>query len=132
MLLIRLILKKVAWKTGTNPTKDGQIMVLLKYLSNFCRTLEIPLSNCKINLVLTWSTKCFIVSTAVSNQGATFAITDTKLYGPFLALSTQYNTKLIDQLKSGFKRTINWNKHQSKVLIEKQNQYFDYLIYPSF
>ena len=57
-------------------------MVLLKYLSNFWRALEMPLINCNINLTLTWSANCLIVSTDVVNQGATFAMTETKLYIP--------------------------------------------------
>ena len=57
-------------------------MVLLKYLSNFWRALEMPLINCNINLILTWSANCLIVSTDVVNQGATFAMTETKLYIP--------------------------------------------------
>ena len=52
-------------------------MVPLKYLSNFWRILEMPLINCEITLLLTWS-----VSTDVANENATFAITDTKLYVP--------------------------------------------------
>ena len=59
------------------------------------------------------------MSDAVS-QTSTFAITDTKLYVPFVTLSTQDNAKLLHQLKSGFKRTIKWNKHQSKVRIQAQ------------
>ena len=51
-------------------------MVLLKYLNNFWRTLEMPLINCEINLILSWFANCPIVSTAALNQGATFAITD--------------------------------------------------------
>ena len=61
-----------------------------------------------------------------------FAITDTKLYVPVVTLSTQDNAKLLEQLKSGFKRTINWNKHQLKVSPERPNQYLDFLIDPSF
>ena len=89
-------------------------MVPLKYLSNFWRTLEIPLINCEINLILTWSENCVIVSTNAANQNATFAITDTKLYAPVVILLTQGNAKLLQQLKSGFKRVINWNKDLSK------------------
>ena len=89
-------------------------MVPLKYLSNFWRTLEIPLINCEINLILTWSENCVIVSTNAANQNATFAITDTKLYAPVVILLTQGNAKLLQQLKSGFKRVINWNKYLSK------------------
>ena len=59
-----------------------------------------PLINCEINLILTWPANCVIVSTAVANQGATFAITDTKLYVAVVTLSAQDNVKLLDQLKS--------------------------------
>ena len=65
-------------------------------------------------------------------QVPTFAITDTKLYDPVVTLSTQDNVKLLRQLKSGFKRTINWNKYRSKVTIQIQNQYLDYLNDPGF
>ena len=60
-----------------------------------------------------------------------FALTDTKRYVPVVTLSTQDNTKL-QQLKTGFKRTINWNKYQSKVSRQTQNDYLDQLIDPSF
>ena len=59
-------------------------------------------------------------------------LTGTKFYAPVATLSTQDNVKLLEQLKPGFKRRINWNKHQSKVSTEKQNQYLDFLIDPSF
>ena len=65
----------------------------------------------KLNLILTWSVNCVIVSTNVPNQGAISSITDTKLYVPVVTLQTQHNAKLLQQLKSGFKRTINWNKY---------------------
>ena len=89
-------------------------MVPLKYLSNFWRTLEMLLINCEISLILTWSTNCVIVSTKVANQNATFETTDTKLYVPVVTLSTHDNFKLLQQLKSGFKRIISWNKYLSK------------------
>ena len=60
------------------------------------------------------------------------AITDTKLYVLVVTLSTQDNAKLLEQLKSGFKRTINWNKYEPKVTVEQQNQYLDFLINPGF
>ena len=71
-------------------------------------------------------------SNAAVNKATTFARTDTKLYVPFVTLSTQDNAKLFQQLKSGVKRTINWNKYQPKVSAEIQNQYLDILIDPSF
>ena len=96
----------------------------LKYLSNFWRTLEVSLINCEINFILTWSNKCVLSN---DTKATTFPITDTKLYVPVVTLSTQDNAKLLQQLKSGFKRTINWNKYQSKVKIQAQNPYLDYL-----
>ena len=90
-------------------------MVPLKYLSNFWRTLEIPLINSEVNLILTWSANCFIVSSNVANWNATFTITETKLYVLLVVtLSTQGNAKLITQLKSGFKITIRTNIYQNQ------------------
>ena len=107
-------------------------MVPLKYLTNFRRTLEMPLIICEIILDLNWSKNCFIVVNN-SNQDTTYSITNTKVYVPVATLSTQYVAKLLDeQLKSGFKRTINWNKHQSKISTGRPNQYLDYLMDPSF
>ena len=68
----------------------------------------------------------------IANQAATFSITDAKLYVPVVTSSTQDNAKLLEQLKSDFKRTINWNKYQAKVSAEGVNQYLDFLIDPSF
>ena len=89
-------------------------MVPLKYLSNFWRSLEMPLINCEVNLILTWSADCVITYTNVANQVPTFAITEANLYVPVVTLSTQNNAKLLPQLKLGFKRTTNWNKYLSK------------------
>ena len=55
-------------------------MVPLEYLSNFWRIIEMPLINCEINLILIWPANYVVVSTTIANQGATFAITDTKCY----------------------------------------------------
>ena len=98
---------KVTGQTGDDGTKNVEIMVPLKHLSNFWRPLEMPLINCEIKLILTWSINCVISSTNVANQNATFAITDTKLYVPVVTSSTQDNAKLLQQLKSDFKRVIN-------------------------
>ena len=94
---------KMTGQTGNNGAKNVEIMVPLKYLSNFWRTLEMPLINCEITLLLTWSASCVIVSTDVANQNATFAITDTKLYVPVVTLSQQDNADLSEQLQSSFK-----------------------------
>ena len=79
-------------------------MVPLKYLHNFWRTLEIPLIHCEVELILTWSADCVIISANVANQNPTFTIPKTNLYVPGVTLSTQDNAKLLPQLKSGFKK----------------------------
>ena len=93
---------KITGKTRNNGiTKDVEIIVPLKYLSNFWRTLEMPLINCEVNLILTWSKDCVITNSTGEGK---FAITETKLYVPVVTLSTKYNEKLLQQLKSGFKK----------------------------
>ena len=62
---------------------------------------------------------------ALANQSATFPITDTKLFVQVVTLATQDNAKMLEQLKSGYKRTINWNKYQSKISTKRPNQYLD-------
>ena len=123
---------KITGRTGNNGTKDVEIMVPLNYLSNFWRTLEMPLINCEVNLILTWSSNCVLVATGVQNQNAILSITDTKLYVPVVTLSTRENTKFFQQLKSGFKREINWNKYLSKPELLAQNPNLNHLVELSF
>ena len=123
---------KMTGQTGDNGTKNVEIMVPLKYVSNFWSTLEMPLMNCEINLILTWNASCVIVSTNVANQNATFAITDTKLYVPVVTLSTQDNARLLQQVKYGFKRIIYWKKYLSKPELLAQNPSLNHLVEPSF
>ena len=85
--------------------------------------------NCEVNLILTWSSTCVITN---SNGAGAFAITDTKLYVPVVTLLTQENTKFLQQLKSGFKRVINWNKYLSKPELLAQNPNLNHLVEPSF
>ena len=75
------------------------------------------LINCGVNFILTWSANCFLVAGTVANQVSTnqVPITHTKIYVSVVILSTQDNPKLFEQLKPGFKRTIIWNIHQSKI-----------------
>ena len=89
----------------------------LRYLSNFWRNLEMSLINCEINLILIWSPNCVI---SEKNRVTTFLII------------VIINLKLLQQLKSSFQRTTNWNKYQSKVTIQRQNQYLDYFIFSNF
>ena len=108
--------------TGKTPAadneKDVEIMVPLKYLSNFWRTLEMPLINSEVSVILTWSSTCVITN---STGAGTFEITDTKLYVPVVTLSTKENAKLLQQLKSGFKRVINWSKYLLKPELLRRN-----------
>ena len=123
---------KFTGQTDDGGTKDVEIMVPLKYLSNFWRTLEMLLINCEVNFILTWSSTCVLVATGVLNQTATFTITGAKLYVPVVTLSTKENTKFLQQLKSGFKRVVNWNKYLSKPELLRRNPNLNHLVEPSF
>ena len=96
-------------------------MVPLKYLSKFWRTLEMPWINCEIILQLKWSNHCFLVAGTATNQKPEFKITHTRLYVSVVTLSRQDNAKLLKWLGSGFKKTIYWNKYQSKTTNQAQN-----------
>ena len=78
------------------------------------------LINCEMNLKLTWSKDCVITN---STRDGKFQITEAKLYVLVVTLSTQDNTKLLQQLKSGFKRIVNLNKYESRVKTFTQNRY---------
>ena len=134
---------------GDNTEQKVEIVVPLKYLSNFWRTLDMPLINCEINLILTWSENCVLTSKAtrdaVPAQGgnpavtrvnnptnARFKITDTKLYVPVVTLSTKDDNNFLEQLKSGFKRTIKWNKYRSEMTNQTKTNHLNYLIDPTF
>ena len=107
-------------------------MVTLKYVSNFWRTLERPLTNCEVNLILTWSADCALIYINIANQVPIFAITEVNLYVPAVTLSTQDSAKLLTQLKSGFKRTTSWNRYLSKPELLAQNWNLNHLVEPSF
>ena len=91
-----------------------------------------PLINCEIELILTCSADCVKIYTDVNNQVPTFTITETNLYVLVVTLSTQNNAKLLPQLKSGFKRTISWNKYLPKPELLAQNANLNHLIEPRF
>ena len=121
--------QKTTGVAGDNGTRNVEIMVSLKYLSNFWTTLEMPLINCKINLILIWSDKCVLPN---DTKATTIVITDTKLYVPFVTLSTQDNANLFEELKSGFQRTIIGNKYESKESVAAPKPYLDFIINPIF
>ena len=89
-------------------TQKYRNMGPLRYLINFWKTLEMPLVNCEISLILTSSEDCKLIYGSIDDQVPNFAITGTKFYVPIVTLSTQKNVKIIRSIK----RTINWNKYQ--------------------
>ena len=127
---------------------EFEIAIPLKYLGNFWRSLDIPLISCKITLILSWYEKCVLVGNALRNapdlqpdppiaaiESATdtiFEITDCKLYVPVVTLSAENDNKLLEQLKSGFRRSINWNKYMSQMSNQNKNNNLNYLIDPTF
>ena len=124
-----------------------KIVAPLKHLSNFWRSLNIPLINCEGELILTWFKNCVLIIKATreadydvnpvvrktdDSENAIFQVTDTKLYVPAVTLSKENDAKLLEQLKTGFKRTIKWSKYRSQITIQPQNNELNYLIDPTF
>ena len=122
---------------------DVEIVVSLKYLSKFWRTLDILLINCEVSLTLTWSENCVIRGTTtreavpdadpavagINNPtDATFTLKDIKLYVPVVTLSAENDNKLLEQLKTGFKRTIKWKKYRSEMSNQTKTNNLNYLI----
>ena len=119
--------------TDDNNTQNVQLIVPLKYLSSFFRSLEMPLVNCKVGLELTWNKSSMIsVLDAAGNNVGEFMITKTKLYVSIVTLSTKDNAKLSKQLNDGFKRSIHWNKYKRKYGAHPQNANLRILLDPSF
>ena len=133
---------------GNDVEKENiKIVVLLKYLSNFLRVLDIPLINCEISLDLEWSKNCELTSKATRNRiaaqgdnplvnainnptNAVFDITDCKV--PLVTLSIENENKLFEQLKEGFKITVPWTKYRSHITNQTANNNLNYLIDPTF
>ena len=126
-------------KVGKNET---EVVIPLKHLSNFWRSLNIPLINSEVELILTWSKNYALADMTERDAGnnndppAIVAPTKleahTKLYVPVVTLSKENDTKPLAQLKTGFKRTIKWNKYRSQMTIQPQNNNLNYLIDPTF
>ena len=123
---------------------DVEIAIPLKYVGYFWRSLDIPLINCEIKLVLSWYKEYVLVGRAhrgppasapafiASPGNAKFEITDCKFYVPVVTLSAENDNKLLEQLKSGFRRSIKWNKYMSQMSNQNKNNNFNYLIDPTF
>ena len=107
------------------------VVVPLKYLRNFFRSLEMPLINCKIKLNLTWKKECVL---STGGGDAVFIINDTKLHVPVVTLSKEDNKDFIEQRDKGFQRSIYWNKYKTKEINEDADaNVFKYInLDPSF
>ena len=114
-----LVRKTANHNNGNSFVKDTKIVVPLKYLSNFWRSLEMPLINCKVHLELNWIEGCILSS---AGDSVKFEITDAKLHVPIVTLSTKDSVNLTKQLREGFKRSVYWNSYQTKLskVIEKR------------
>ena len=126
---------------GEDEKEDVTIAIPLKYLGNFWRSLDIPLINCEITLILSWYKECVLVGRAFrgspadainSPTDAKFEITDCKLFIPVVPLSAENYKKLLEQLKSGFRRSIKWNKYMSQMSNQNKNNNLNYLIDTTF
>ena len=108
-----------------------KVAVPLKYFSNFFRSLEMPLINCKIKLNLTWKNECVL---STDNGNAVFIINDTKMYVPVVTLSKEDNKDFIEQQNKGFQRSIYWNEYKTKEINENADaNVFKYInLDPSF
>ena len=89
-------------------------------------------NTCETSLQLKWSKNCILVAGTAANQNPEFQITDTKTYVLLVTLWTEDDIKPLQQLESGFKRTINWNEYLPKRINQARNRYLDFLINPSF
>ena len=118
------------YKSSFITNRNGvKIAVPLKYLSNFWRSLEMPLINCKVELSLKWYENCILSS---AGTAATFAITDTKLYVPVVTLKIEDNAKLLKLLSEGFKRLVYWNIYHAILTDFAENSYIRERLNASF
>ena len=97
---------------GTDSSvKDAKIVVSLSYLSNFWRSSEMQLINCKVYYELNWIEECILFS---AGDTAKFAIIDVKLHVPIVNLTTKDSANLTKQLNKGLKRPVYWNSYETK------------------
>ena len=121
-----LVGKTANHNDGKSSVKDAKIVVPLKYLSNFWRSLEMPLINCKVHLELNWIEDCILSS---AGNSAKFEITDGKLHVLIVTFSTKDSVNLTKQLSEGFKRFVYWNSYQAMPakVIEKGTNIYELL-----
>ena len=143
--------KLVIGKPNKN-ISDAEVLAPLKYLSNFWRSLDLPLINCEVEIDLSWSKKCIkseiLVTPAIAGNpnvrppfqarearqttGATFQLNNLKLCVSFIILSINGDIKFLENVKQGFKRTLSWSKYRSEITTQPKNKNLDYLIDPTF
>ena len=135
-----------------NNILDPEVVVLLKYLSNFWRFLDLTLIKREIELDLPWSKECVTSEVSVipripgnpdadppvleepeiQTTPATVQINNAKIYVPVVTLSINDNMKFLENIKQEFKRTISWNKYRSEIATQPKNNNLDYLLDPTF
>ena len=122
---------RVAGNAAGGRRFNVKIVVPLKYLSNFFRSLEMSLINCKIKLNLTWKKECVL---STGGGDAVFIINGIKLYVPVVTLSKEDNKDFIEQQNKGFQRSIYWNEYKTKEINEDADaNVFKYInLDPSF
>ena len=113
-------------------TSNVEFTIPLKYHSNFWRSLDLPLINCKIEPDLSWAKDCVLIEQNNNITGVSFVSTSTNFYVSVVTLSVNDNIKFLENIKQGFKRTISWNKHRSEIATQTKNNNLDYLIDPTF
>ena len=122
--------------------KNLELAILLKYLGNFWKALNILLFSCEVYLELKWNKTCVTTSQEIGENlnggntsaptNATLPINDCKLYIPVITLSKDDEIKLLTNLKSGFTREIEWNKYRSQMTTEAVSNNLNILVDPTF
>ena len=123
---------------GTNEfLKNATIAVPFNYLSNFWRSLEMPLINCKAELKLKWTKYCVLSAAGANNDNTKpnyiiFTIKDTKLYVPVVTLSLKDNQKLSKLHSNIFERSVYWNEYKTKSENKNTENEFRCFLGPNF
>ena len=137
---------KITVSTPADNSKlDTEVVAPLKYLSNFWRSLDLPLISCEIELDLRWAKNCVISETsrtaatagdnpveATTTTSAIFQINNAKLYVPAITLSVNDNIRFLENIEQWFKRTVSGNKYRSEITTQAKKDNLDYIIDPTF
>ena len=81
------------------PPSSKEVTIPLKYLSNFWKSLVLPLINCEVELDLKWPKNCVLIEDGSYIIDKNFVITSAKLYFPVVTLSINYNIKFFENIK---------------------------------